>query len=383
MRMIFITCGIFAASFGMSLSDVCASPAPEITHPWNQRKAADYLDQRIAWWMAWPAAARGQGTFCVSCHTAVPYALARPALRAALGESNPSINERKLLASVAKRVRSWKEIEPFYKNQKDGDSTTARARGTEAVLNALILASCDARSGKLSDVTPSAFENMWSLQRTGGSLSGSWWWLQLDNEPFEAPDSNYYGAALAAVAIGTAPEQYRSSPGIQNHLRLLHEYLTREFASQSPINHVVLLWASAKWPDLLTRQQQQSIISDLAAKQHMDGGWNLASLAWTWRDWRLPSLISMYTRSYGTPLEGKSDAYATALIAFTLEQMGLRNSNVRLKGAVAWLVRNQNQIEGSWQSDSLNGRRDPASTTGRFMTDAATAYAVLALTTTN
>jgi len=115
----------------------------------------------------------------------------------------------------------------------------------------------------------------------------------------------------------------------------------------------------------------------------MDGGWNLASLAWTWRDWRLPSLISMYTRSYGTPLEGKSDAYATALIAFTLEQMGLRNSNVMLKGAVAWLVRNQNQIEGSWQSDSLNGRRDPASTTGRFMTDAATAYAVLALTTTN
>lgn len=383
MRMIFITCGIFAAYFGMSLSGVRASPAPASTRPWNQQKAADYLDQRIAWWMAWPAAARGHGTVCVSCHTAVPYALARPALGAALGEANPSINERKLLASVAKRVRSWNEIEPFYKNQKDGDITIARARGTEAVLNALILASYNARSGKLRDVTRRAFENMWSLQRTGGSLSGSWWWLQFDNEPFEGADSNYYGAALAAVAIGTAPEQYRSSPDIQSHLRLLREYLTREFAGQSPINQVVLLWASAKWPDLLTRQQQQSTMSELAAKQQMDGGWNLASLIWVWRDWRSLSLVRMYTRSYGAPLERKSDAYATALIAFTLEQMGLRSSNVMLKGAIAWLVRNQNQIEGSWQSYSLNGRSDMASPTGLFMTDAATAYAVLALTAAN
>ena len=53
---------------------------------WNPKAAAAYLDQRQDWWQKWPPAARDRGTFCVSCHTAATYALARPALRGALGE---------------------------------------------------------------------------------------------------------------------------------------------------------------------------------------------------------------------------------------------------------------------------------------------------------
>src|SRR5580700_10568639 len=77
-------------------------------------KAAAYLDGRMDWWMGWPSAARDHETFCVSCHTVAPYAMGRPALRAALGEQTPSATEHKLLGNVTKRVRMWKEVEPFY-----------------------------------------------------------------------------------------------------------------------------------------------------------------------------------------------------------------------------------------------------------------------------
>ena len=50
---------------------------------WNSKSAAAYLDQRLSWWTNWQTAARDHDTFCISCHTALPYALGRPALRSA------------------------------------------------------------------------------------------------------------------------------------------------------------------------------------------------------------------------------------------------------------------------------------------------------------
>jgi len=99
-------------------------------------KAAAYLDGRITWWSTWPTAARDHDTFCVSCHTVATYAIGRGALRSALGERAPGPVERKVLANVAKRVRLWQEVAPFYSDEKNGVPKTAESRGTESILYA-------------------------------------------------------------------------------------------------------------------------------------------------------------------------------------------------------------------------------------------------------
>ena len=58
-----------SASF---ISPLVAQEAHSAT--WSPKAAAGYLDNRMDWWIAWPKTARDHETFCVSCHTAVPYA---------------------------------------------------------------------------------------------------------------------------------------------------------------------------------------------------------------------------------------------------------------------------------------------------------------------
>jgi squalene-hopene/tetraprenyl-beta-curcumene cyclase len=368
-----------AANLGDSETTVASSDQPDMhaASTWDQKAAAAYLDQRAGWWMGWQRAARDHDTFCVSCHTAVPYVMSRPALRTALSEQNLSPNERKLLDNVTKRVRLWKEVAPFYTDADRGAYKSVESRGTESVLNALILASHDASNdankgaqrGHLSDDTRAAFENMWAEQQTAGDQKGAWLWLRFKNEPWEADDSDFYGAALAAIAAGTAPENYRARPEIQDNLKMLSEYLKRESAAQTSSNRAVLLWASAKVPGLIEPERQKAIISELLSKQQPDGGWSLTSMAGDWK------------RHDGTPQEALSDGYATGLITFALQQAGISRENVQLKRGLAWLTANQNRTEGYWLAYSLNNNEEHhvSPDTARFMKDAATAYAVLAL----
>jgi squalene-hopene/tetraprenyl-beta-curcumene cyclase len=357
----------------------CSHPPSKVSDSWDPKAAAAYLDYRAGWWAEWTGSARDHGTFCISCHTALPYVLSRPALRTALAEQDPSINERKMIENVAKRVRLWQDVGPYYSDQ-GYDHKTAESRGTESVLNALILASHDAQSGQLSCDTRAAFDNMWALQQTTGENRGSWLWLQFDQEPWEANDSAYYGATLAAMAVGTAPGNYAAAPEIQDNLARLREYLNRESSAQSTINRVFLLWASAKLPGILAPEQQEAIIHEILSKQKADGGWRLASVAWRWNGWSLRSFENMWLREDGTPLEGKSDGVATSLMILALQEAGLPRDNAQLKRGLSWLMSNQNAAEGFWPASSVNKRRHKSSDTGRFMSDAATAFAVLALT---
>jgi len=299
-----------------------------------------------------------RGTFCISCHTAMPYALARPAVRTMLGEKDPSPVERQLLASIATRVQHWGEEQPYL-----GDK--AAGPGYESVLNAWVLTANESRADRMTDLTRQALRIMWSEQIKTGPNAGSWRWASFGNEPWEAPDSDYWGATAAALATGTAPEGYASSAPIQNDLNLLRTYLQRDWQGQSLFNQISLLSASTRVPGLLNSKQKTQIVAEVLAKQQSDGGWSTASL-----------MPATWKRRDGSPEHTESDGYATGLVANVLESTGNAKA---LRKALSWLVQNQDRSTGSWPAESPNVARDHVSDAGKFMTDAATGYAVLAL----
>lgn len=353
---------------------ISAAPSQEA---WSPKAAAGYLDARETTWEHWPVAARDHGTFCISCHTALSYALARPALSQLLGETGQPAPESRLLADVRKRIALGDLAQPYYSDHSYGAGKALQSRGTESVLNALILAHADAQAGILHADTLAALAEMWAQQETSGPERGAWPWLQFNNEPFEAHDSAYYGAALAAVTAGLAPDHYRSWPAIQKNLSLLRDYLNRGYGSQSLINRVTALWAASVLPGLFTPARQRATIRAAFAAQRSDGGWSLSTLTWSWIDWSPKSMVK-WARSRTGPLAAQSDGYATGLIAFTLLSAGVPKSEPHLARALGWLARNQ-QARGFWRSYSLNNRIAPDSVMGLFMSDAATAFAVLAL----
>src|SRR5262245_34791102 len=183
--------------------------SPTFAQGWNTRRAADYLDSRQEKWFAWPTAQSKDGP-CVSCHTGLTYLLARPVLRTALGENQPTKFETGLIDRLRSNI---------------GAKPPAALRDVEVIFAALFLARQDEGKKALSVEGQKAFEQLWSLQSLEGVTKGSWKWYNADLNPWEIPDSVYYGTSLAALAIGTAPSEYRSRPETKERISSLIQYL--------------------------------------------------------------------------------------------------------------------------------------------------------------
>jgi len=329
---------------------------------WSPKLAEQYLESRQQAWVAWPTA-MASGVACVSCHTGLPYLLARPALRRTLGESGPSLYEGVLVASMRATVIRTDANDLFHGLK---GPIVDQVYGAQVVLSALVLAMDDAQRGRMSPEAETSFKRMWSLQVHDGDDKGAWQWSDFDLDPWETKDAVYYGAALGALATGIAPDGYQARPEIRENIAAMKAYLHNGLKNQPLHNRLFLLMASAKMRDLLPEADKQAILDEVWKKQQADGGWTLESLGqWKKRD--------------QAPRASGSNSYATALVTFVVEQAGVKRSDAGLTRAIGWLKTHQDAQTGNWRAESMNHKHEAGSMPELFMSDAATGYATAAL----
>jgi squalene-hopene/tetraprenyl-beta-curcumene cyclase len=351
--------------------------AADAKDPARVQRAITYLDGRQDAWSEFPRAGRGEGadrTACVSCHTGISYALARPSLgRLAAEPGSPSglpAAEQRMITGVRLRVEHWAELDSdrFGLMYDSDDRKKAESRGTEAVLSALILARADAARGQMvpSPATKTALVQLWATQAKDGNDSGSWDWLNFGLAPWEAGSSRAFGAALAALAVGAIPSYLEQADGeAARGTGLLRDYLRRRFPDENLFNRLWILDASMTFEGVLTASERRDVVAQLLALRRDDGGWALAT-------------FGGYKRVDRTAQAQDSDGYATGLAVHVLLRAGLPADRPELARGLAWL-RSHQQEDGSWPGRSVNKERDPATFIGKLMTDAATAVAAQAL----
>ncbi|MEO7144794.1 MAG: hypothetical protein ABI165_14945 [Bryobacteraceae bacterium] len=356
------TCSIRCAVLTRIAAVLAFAILPAVCGDWNPKLAEQYLDSRQKTWVAWPPALES-GVPCVSCHTGLPYLVARPALRRALGETRPTLYEGVLVASMRATVVRTDAKDLFHGLK---GPIVDQVYGAQAVLSGLVLAMDDAQRGRLSPEAEKSLQRMWSVQIRSGKDTGTWLWSDFDLDPWETKDAAYYGAALGALATGIAPEGYQARPGIGENIAELKAYLRDGLKTQPLHNRLFLLWASAKLRDLLPKVDRQAILDEVWGKQQPDGGWTLESLG----EWKM--------RAEAPPASG-SNSYATAVVAFAVEQAGVGQSDAGLSRGLAWLRTHQDTQSGRWSAESMNHPHAAGSMPALFMSDAATGYATAAL----
>ena len=370
---------------GVAAQQRPANEAASPTRNWDPAAAAVYLDARMDLWFANGTKLKtgDTQTACVSCHAGLAYALARPVLRRVLHATDLPPQEAKLVADTTRRVDTYGTHQVLY---DFNERRQTESRGTEAVLNALILASEDAARHLTQPSAPTekALARLWETQRP----DGRWDWLEFGLEPWETVEAVYHGATFAAFAVGTAPGRRTDAPAVAGVERL-RGYLSSNYPAQHLYNRTWALLASTRLTGVVTGAQRDALVAELVGKQGEDGGWSLDSMGpWKWSKTAPP------VKSPGeldASLLSRSDGYATGLVVYTLRQAGVAAAHPAIQRGIRWLEANQRAVPvadvpgRAWQAHSLNYDREHGGEKGEpwrrlFMSDTATAFAVLALT---
>jgi squalene-hopene/tetraprenyl-beta-curcumene cyclase len=367
----------------MLVIGVPAQAQTPATSAWDPAAAAAYLDARMDAWFANGTKLKtgDTQTACVSCHAGLAYALSRPVLRRVMHVDTPPAQEARLIDETTRRVATYATHQVLY---DFNERRQIESRGTEAVLNAVILTSADAARNEResSPSTKKALARLWETQRA----DGRWDWLEFGLEPWETTEAAYHGATFAAFAVGTARVSHDQTAiaGIER----LRSYLSTNYQAQHLYNRTWALLASTRLTGVVTGAQRETLIGELVRAQRDDGGWALETMGpWRWSKTAPP------VKSPGdldASLLARSDGYATGLVVYTLKQAGVPVSHAAIRRGIRWLETNQRaaavpEVPGrAWHAHSLNYDREHGGEKGEpwrrlFMSDTATAFAILAL----
>jgi squalene-hopene/tetraprenyl-beta-curcumene cyclase len=316
---------------------------PKLKRP-SIEKAVDYLEQGA---LAWNGSRK-----CVTCHTNGTYMMIRPALTPKLGA--PPEEFRTFFVTSLEQLA--------------GKEPEARQQGVapaQAIYIAAGLAEWDARVTKtLSPETGRALALMLKLQRDSGT------WGALDCwPPYES--SAFHLASVAAMAIGAAPGWLANlkDPPLQSAVDGLKKYLRTETPKQD-YDRTLLLWASARLPDLLPADRKQELVALVLGKQRPDGGWSIRTFGEP-EQWGNGSRAE---KLRGEPefADPPSDGHQTGLAIIVLRESGVPATDPRIQKGIAWLLSNQ-RASGRWWTRSLNTDK------WHFITYSGTAFPLLAL----
>lgn len=309
---------------------------------WDRRRAIERLDARVDAWMDGVPQAGNNVACAMTCHTALPAALAHDAV----GRDAPAL--ARLRGAIVDRVAAapiWPSATPFY-----GAKGSAKAReslATEAVLNLASLAAID---GGRSSETSRALDAMWATMEEDGGFA----WLDFGLEPFEHGEAAI-GAALAVRALRRigpdASADARAAP-------LLGFLAARLDDETSPLfDRAFVVWSLGATAKPAARARWTS---SLLASQSEAGGWSWAGVGVVGKRGALQASDATPT---AVAILGLCDATEVAAVSAR-------------RRALAWLAANQ-AADGAFPSSSPNRDR-PFS--NLVVSDAATGFAVVALT---
>ena len=169
--------------------------------------------------------------------------------------------------------------------------------------------------GKLGESARNALAILWKTQRD----DGGWNWLDFGLRPWER-DGEYFGASMAAVAVGRPRARListRKSPKrTARSSTSLRDYLKKNYEKQPLHNRLFALlglFCTSRSPDC---GDAEELIEEVLKGQSDDGGWHFQKLGQTIdgeNEWEIKA---------SKPKDAPSDGYATALAVLALKRGG-------------------------------------------------------------